>query len=104
MDWVLIIFGTQVKKKKRPVRPVFPDFCISSPCYLSVSYDYGNTNFKIEVVSTKENGNIKIKIHMFHVIPFIHSSVMGLFSHISMATMTTFSGTSLTVKKKNWIE
>ena len=30
--WVLIIFGTQVIKKKRPVLPVFPD-------YLSVSYD-----------------------------------------------------------------
>ena len=29
----LIIFGTQVIKKKRPVRPVFPD-------YLSLSYDY----------------------------------------------------------------
>ena len=29
----LIIFGTQVIKKKRPVRPVFPD-------YVSVSYDY----------------------------------------------------------------
>ena len=36
IDWVLIIFGTQVIKKKRPVRPVFPD-------YLSVSYDYGLT-------------------------------------------------------------
>ena len=36
VDWVLIIFGTQVIKKKRPVRPVFPD-------YLSVSYDYGFT-------------------------------------------------------------
>ena len=34
MDWVPIIFGTQVIKKKRPARPVFPD-------YLSVSYDYG---------------------------------------------------------------
>ena len=33
VDWVLRIFGTQVIKKKRPVRPVFPD-------YLSVSYDY----------------------------------------------------------------
>ena len=33
VDWVLIIFGTQVIKKKRPVRSVFPD-------YLSVSYDY----------------------------------------------------------------
>ena len=36
VDWVLIIFGTQVIKKKRSVRPVFPD-------YLSVSYDYGKT-------------------------------------------------------------
>ena len=34
MDWVLIIFGTQVIKKKRSVRLVFPD-------YFSVSYDYG---------------------------------------------------------------
>ena len=34
VDWVLLIFGTQVLKKKRPVRPVFLD-------YLSVSYDYG---------------------------------------------------------------
>ena len=34
VDWVLIIFGTQVIKKTRPVRPVFPD-------YLSVFYDYG---------------------------------------------------------------
>ena len=33
VDWVLIIFGTQVINKKRPVRPVFPD-------YLSVSYVY----------------------------------------------------------------
>ena len=31
---VLIIFGIQVIKKTRQVRPVFPD-------YLSVSYDYG---------------------------------------------------------------
>ena len=35
VDWVLIILGTQVIKKKRPVRPVFPD-------YLSLSYDYGH--------------------------------------------------------------
>ena len=33
VDWVLIIFGTQVIKKKQLVRPVFPN-------YLSVSYDY----------------------------------------------------------------
>ena len=37
VDWVLITFGTQVINKKRPVRPVFPD-------YLSVSYEYANTN------------------------------------------------------------
>ena len=36
MDWVLIIFGTQVIKKQGPVRPVFPD-------YLSISYDYDTT-------------------------------------------------------------
>ena len=34
VDWVLIIFGTQFIKKKRPVQTVFLD-------YLSVSYDYG---------------------------------------------------------------
>ena len=34
VDWVLIIFGTQVIKKKRPVWPMFPGS-------LSVSYDYG---------------------------------------------------------------
>ena len=33
VDWVLIILGTRIIKKKRPVRPVFPD-------YLSVSYKY----------------------------------------------------------------
>ena len=33
IDWLLIIFGTQVIKKKRLVQPVFLD-------YLSVSYDY----------------------------------------------------------------
>ena len=31
----------------------------------------------------------------FHVIPYIHSPVMGLFPHISVATMTTFPGTSI---------
>ena len=41
VDWVLIIFGTQVIKKKRPVRPVFPD-------YLSVSYDYDLFNKTIK--------------------------------------------------------
>ena len=52
VDWVLIIFGTQVIKKKRPVRPVFPD-------YLSVSSDYDllqsagiGTNLSISNLST----------------------------------------------------
>ena len=42
MDWVLIIFGTQVIKKKRPVRPMFPD-------YLSVSYDYAFIVFRSSI-------------------------------------------------------
>ena len=33
VDWVLIIFGTQAIEKKRPIRPMFPE-------YLSVSYGY----------------------------------------------------------------
>ena len=37
VDWVLITFGTQVTKKKRSVRHVFPD-------YLSISYDYDVTD------------------------------------------------------------
>ena len=41
VDWVLIIFETQVLKKKRPVRPVFAD-------YLSVFYDYDSTGTKFE--------------------------------------------------------
>ena len=36
VGWVLIVFGTQVIKKKRPGRPMFPD-------YLSLSYDYVQT-------------------------------------------------------------
>ena len=36
VDWVLIIFGTQIIKKKQPVWPVFPD-------YLSVFCEYEET-------------------------------------------------------------
>ena len=36
VDWVLIILGTQVIKKKQPVQPVFPD-------YFFVSYDYNQS-------------------------------------------------------------
>ena len=43
VDWVLRIFGTQVTKKKPPVRPVFPD-------YLFVSYEYR----KIDEILTSE--------------------------------------------------
>ena len=35
VDWVLIIFGTQVIKKKRPVLPVFPDYLSD---YLTVQH------------------------------------------------------------------
>ena len=45
-----------------------------------------------------------LKDTCFHVNPYIHYPVMGLFPHISMVTMTTFLGTSLTVKKTNWVE
>ena len=62
----------------------------------------GNTNSKIEVVSAIKRTEI-LKYTCFHVIPYIHSPVMGLFPHISMATMTTFPGTSLIVKKTNWV-
>ena len=45
VDWVLRIFGTQVTRKKQPIRPVFPD-------YLSVSYDYGfNNNSSVPLFS-----------------------------------------------------
>ena len=63
----------------------------------------GNTNFKIEVVCTIKTTKI-LKYTCFHVIPYIHSPMMGLFPHISMATMTTFPVTSLIVEKTNWVE
>ena len=31
-------------------------------------------------------------------------TIMELFPHISMVTMTTFAGTSLIIKKTNWVE
>ena len=49
VDWILIIFGTQVIKKKQPVQPVFPD-------YLSVSYDYDGTCMSKQ--DTWNNGKI----------------------------------------------
>ena len=52
VDWVLIIFGTQVIKKKRPVRPVFPD-------YLSVSYDYAVTANVTTVISRTKKGALR---------------------------------------------
>ena len=52
VDWVLIVFGTQVINKKRPVRPVFLD-------YLSVSYDY---NFFDVVKNRTSNKFAKINL------------------------------------------
>ena len=63
----------------------------------------GNTNFKTEVVCTIKTTKI-LKYACFHVIPYIHSPVMGLFLHVSMAAMTTSPGTSLIVEKTNWVE
>ena len=48
-DWVLIIFGTQVIEKTRPVRPVFPD-------YLFVSYDYGQNYKMVYFLENIRNG------------------------------------------------
>ena len=62
-----------------------------------------NTDYKIEVISTIKRTEI-LKYTCFHVIPYIHSPVMGLFPYISLATMTMFPGTSLVVKKTNWVE
>ena len=50
LDWVLIILGTQVIKKKRPVRPVFPD-------YRSVSCGYGFTKHVFIFLSISEQRN-----------------------------------------------
>ena len=63
----------------------------------------GNTNFKIEVVSTIKRMEI-LKYTCFYVILYIHSPVMRRFPHMSMATMTAFPRASLTVEKRNWIE
>ena len=52
LDWFLINFGAQVKKKKRPFRPVFPD-------YLSVSYDYAYSDVVVRAkVMLTKNFNI----------------------------------------------
>lgn len=40
VNWVLIMFGTQVIQKMRPVRCVFLDYC-------SISYDYEFMNVNI---------------------------------------------------------
>ena len=61
------------------------------------------TTEKKEVVSTIKRTEI-LKYTCFHLIPYIHSPVIGLFPHRSMATMTTFPGTSPNVKKTNWVE
>ena len=68
VDWVLIIFGTQVIKKKRPVRPVFPD-------YLSVSYDYTQINgctFSFYFADFNTSSSLLFSVYFF-------SPTMGLF-------------------------
>ena len=50
LDWVLRIFGTQVIKKKRPIRPVFPN--------LSISYDYAE--IQVSVIGNKQRDSNSI--------------------------------------------
>ena len=38
VDWVLRIFGTQVIKEKRPVRPVFPDYPFLMTMFVGCKY------------------------------------------------------------------
>ena len=49
----------------------------------------------ITIIKTKNVKKI-VKSACFHVIPYIHSPVKGVFPpHVSVATITLFSGTSL---------
>ena len=54
VDWVPIMFGTQVIKEKWPVRPVFPD-------YLPVSYDYDG-----KVIVVLENKTALLEMDQVH--------------------------------------
>ena len=54
VDWVPIMFGTQVIKEKWPVRPVFPD-------YLSGSYDYDG-----KVIVVLENKTALLEMDQVH--------------------------------------
>ena len=62
LDWVLIIFGTQVIKKKRPVQLVFPD-------YLSISDDYGVTHTVNNLLDFNQLMSVRlIKSAVLHLI------------------------------------
>ena len=54
VDWVPIMFGTQVIKEKWPVRPVFPD-------YLSGSYDHDG-----KVIVVLENKTALLEMDQVH--------------------------------------
>ena len=52
--WVLIVFGTQLIKKKCPVRPVFPDYLL---LLMTMIYQNLGTDFvHPKVVSDLKNG------------------------------------------------
>lgn len=54
-----------------------------------------------EIIKQTKN----LKGNTFHVIPYTHSSLTGLFTCILLATMTMlFPGTSLGIKKINLTE
>ena len=77
VDWVLIIFGTQVIKKKRPVRPVFPD-------YLSVSYDYApiNKNYFDVVIFNSKGANASSLTEWY----YCNLQSQWIFSPVTLAT------------------
>ena len=85
MDWVLIIFRTQVIKKKRSVRPVLPDHFSVSDDYdsgnkvLSIPFDiYKNkvsNIFKFNYADTKAMSDASI-VNFEHIYHFTLLSLM----------------------------
>ena len=57
----------------------------------------------MQVVSTIKWTEL-LKYTCFHVIPYMHFTVMGLFLQISMGTMITFPDWSLIINNTNWLE
>ena len=87
VDWVLIIFGTQVIKKKRPLRSVFPD-------YTSVSHYYDLTGcsdeFKIVFKHSEESKGFSMKGLSSEKVSSISVKQINLFStNYNLSSRTT---------------